>query len=183
MPIAEADVRQGPQRDAILYSVGANADHGRARTTDDKQRAVLRLLSDPEWAAWSDREIARHCRVSPPLVATLRPAVTVNSYSEPAERIFTTRHGTTATMNTGSIGRRPEPAPEPRPAAPPPRTLPPITQPDAAGRAFRHGLFGDGRTLLCRLGRRSSFREPPGASALLGLGPRQVLQQLTSQTR
>lgn len=128
----QADVRQGTQRDAILFSVGANADHGRARTNEDKRRAVLRLLNDPEWAAWSDREIARHCRVSPPLVATLRPAVTVNSYSEPAERIFTTRHGTTATMNTGSIGRRPEPAPEPRPTAPPPRPLPPMTQPEAA---------------------------------------------------
>lgn len=118
------DVRQGTQRDAILYSVGCNADHGLRRTNEDKRRAVLRLLNDPEWVAWSDREIARACRVSGPLVATLRPAqVTANSCSEPpTERTYTTRHGSVATMNTAAIGR----SPPPRPA------LPPMTQPEAA---------------------------------------------------
>lgn len=119
-------VRQGTQRDAILYSAGANHDHGRPRTNEDKRRAVSRLLADVEWSGWSDREIARHCRVSAPLVATLRPApITVNSYSDPAapaaaappvERTFTTRHGTTATMNTAAIGRAPTPRPQPAPA-------------------------------------------------------------------
>ena len=54
-----ADVRQGTRRDAILHSVGANSTHGLRRTNEDKQRAVLRLLEDQEWRAWSDREIAR----------------------------------------------------------------------------------------------------------------------------
>jgi len=128
----QADVRQGTQRDAILHSVGANADHGRARTNEDKRRAVLRLLNDPEWAAWSDREIARHCRVGHPLVATLRPQVTRHLEEIPDRPRTVERAGSTYTMNTASIGRRPEPAPEPRPAAPPPRPLPPMTQPEAA---------------------------------------------------
>jgi ParB-like chromosome segregation protein Spo0J len=45
----EADVRQGARRDAVLHSVSANAQHGLRRTNDDKRRAVLTLLGDPEW--------------------------------------------------------------------------------------------------------------------------------------
>ena len=107
------EVRQGTQRDAILYSVGANDSHGLRRTNEDKRRAVLRLLNDPEWSAWSDREIARHCRVDGKTVAGLRPApVTADFRSEPpAERTYTTRHGTEATMNTANIGRRAADAP------------------------------------------------------------------------
>jgi uncharacterized ParB-like nuclease family protein len=41
-----ADVQQGRQRDAILYSVGANARHGLPRSNEDKRRAVLKLLND-----------------------------------------------------------------------------------------------------------------------------------------
>ena len=43
-----ADVRQGTQRDAILYSVGANAAHGLRRTSEDKHRAIMVLLNDPD---------------------------------------------------------------------------------------------------------------------------------------
>jgi hypothetical protein len=98
----EAEVKQGTQRDAILYSVGANADHGLRRTNDDKRRSVIRLLEDEEWGKWSDREIAKRCNVNPHLVAELRP-VTVNNPSE--SRTYTTKHGTQATMNTARIGK------------------------------------------------------------------------------
>ena len=36
----EAEVRAGTRRDAILYSVGANAHHGLRRSNEDKRRAV-----------------------------------------------------------------------------------------------------------------------------------------------
>lgn len=102
-----ADVRQGTRRDAILFSVGANAAHGLRRTNEDKRRSVMTLLADPEWAAWSDREIARRCVVSYELVRQHRPkpSVTVNSDSETAApRTYVTRHGTVSTMNTARIG-------------------------------------------------------------------------------
>ncbi|PJF39588.1 MAG: hypothetical protein CUN54_08355 [Phototrophicales bacterium] len=67
-----ADVRQGSLRDAVLYSVGANATHGLRRTNADKRRAVERLLNDDEWSRWSNREIARRCAVSEQLVRSLR---------------------------------------------------------------------------------------------------------------
>jgi N6-adenosine-specific RNA methylase IME4 len=72
----EADVRQGTQRDAILYSVGANAKHGKRRTNDDKKRAVEKLLSDPEWSQWSNREIARRCAVDEGTVRRYREEMT-----------------------------------------------------------------------------------------------------------
>lgn len=65
-------VRQGGLRDAILYSVGANAKHGLARSQADKERAVLRLLNDEEWGQWSDREIAKRCHVDHKTVARIR---------------------------------------------------------------------------------------------------------------
>lgn len=49
-----ADVREGSRRDAVLFSVGANAAHGLRRTNADKRRAVETLLRDAEWARWSN---------------------------------------------------------------------------------------------------------------------------------
>ena len=66
------DVRAGTQRDAMLHAAGANASHGLRRTNSDKRRAVLALLQDPEWAQWSDGEIAKRCAVSQPFVSGLR---------------------------------------------------------------------------------------------------------------
>jgi hypothetical protein len=116
----ESDVRQGTRRDAVLFSVGANAVHGLRRTNPDKRRAVETLLSDPEWATWSDREIARRCGVSDKTVAPLRPRVTAEIPQ--LERTYTTKHGTQATMQTASIGKRLAPAPESAPAGVDPQT-------------------------------------------------------------
>lgn len=69
------DVRQGTQRDAVLYSVGANASHGLRRTNADKQRAVTVMLNDPEWVTWANTEIARHCSVSEAMVRLTRPSI------------------------------------------------------------------------------------------------------------
>jgi uncharacterized ParB-like nuclease family protein len=59
-----AEVRQGTRRDAVLFSVGANASHGLRRTNADKRRAVDLLLRDAEWRLKSDRWVASRCGVS-----------------------------------------------------------------------------------------------------------------------
>ena len=48
-PGIKCDVKEGTLRDAILYSFGANHDHGLRRTTADKRKAVIAMLSDIEW--------------------------------------------------------------------------------------------------------------------------------------
>jgi hypothetical protein len=105
-------VRKGNRRAALLASVGVNATHGQRRSTADKRRAVLKLLTDPEWSKWSARAIARQCRVSPMLIADMQAErvaerVTVRTDSEkPREAVlYTTKHGTVSSMNVTAIGR------------------------------------------------------------------------------
>jgi protein gp37 len=93
-----ATVRQGTRRDAVLYAVGANHAHGLKRTNADKRRAVETLLHDPEWARWSDREIARRASVSNRFVTTMRAELSVNrsQIDQPARLVE--RNGTTYDM-------------------------------------------------------------------------------------
>lgn len=105
----DADIRQGTQRDAVLHSVGANAEHGLRRTNEDKRRAVLTLLRDAEWSHWSDRKIAKTCSVNPHLVAELRQSICENSQMR--KRRTVERNGKTYMMDTSSIGKDVEPAP------------------------------------------------------------------------
>ena len=108
------EVKQGTQRDAVLYSVGANVAHGQRRTNEDKRRAVLRLLEDEEWGGWSDREIARRCAVGHAFVSSLRPASVHDG--QIARKVE--RNGTVYTQDTSNIGKRPSPSPaSPKPTA------------------------------------------------------------------
>ena len=50
----EAEVKMGSRRDAILFSVGVNSNHGLRRSNEDKRKAVMTLLHNPEWVKWSD---------------------------------------------------------------------------------------------------------------------------------
>lgn len=92
----EAHVIDGTRRDAILYSVGANAQHGLRRTNEDKRKAIATLLNDLEWSEWSDREIGRQCHVSDMTVTRVRKTLGL----EKTEKKYTTKHGTVATMKT-----------------------------------------------------------------------------------
>lgn len=78
-----ARVYPGTMRDAVLFSVGANADHGLPRSPEDKRRAVTTLLKDPEWSTWSDSLVATKSNVSQPFVSKLRRELTQNVLSDP----------------------------------------------------------------------------------------------------
>ena len=100
----EADVRDGGIREATLYSVGANAKHGKRRTNEDKRRVVKKLLEDKEWSQWSDREIARRCRVSHPFVSQARESLSGNGYQIEAKRKVK-RGGKVYLQDTANIGQ------------------------------------------------------------------------------
>jgi uncharacterized ParB-like nuclease family protein len=97
-----ADVRQGSRRDAILFSVGANANHGLRRTRDDKRRAVMTLLNDSEWSTWPNTKVAEQCDVSESFVRHLR--LNEDIATQPVRTV--TRGGATYSMDTTAIGGR-----------------------------------------------------------------------------
>lgn len=98
-----AEVRKGTKRDAVLFSVGANTDHGLRRTNADKRCAVMVLLGDEEWSKWSDREIAKRCGVSDRFVNGLR-GDTANG-SQYGRTFIHPKTGHPATMDTSKIGK------------------------------------------------------------------------------
>jgi hypothetical protein len=77
-----AEVRAGTLRDAILFAVGANAEHGLRRSNADKRKAVTILLTDAEWATRTNSWIAEQCRVSDKLVADVRNSVSDSRNTE-----------------------------------------------------------------------------------------------------
>jgi hypothetical protein len=88
----QCEVRKGTRRDAVLFAVSANSRHGLRRSRNDKRKAVMALLSDREWARWSDREISRQCAVSKTLVHVLRRQI--EGPSPDPERRRLAPHGT-----------------------------------------------------------------------------------------
>jgi hypothetical protein len=114
------DVRDGTLRDAILYSCGANAEHGIQRTDDDKRNAVDTVLKNPlvlinpeTGEPWGDREIGRICNVSPTLVGKRRAKLTVHVDSQRTYRH--NKSGKPTVMNTAGINKdRAADKPEPK---------------------------------------------------------------------
>ena len=99
----DANVHQGTQRDAVLFSVSANMVHGVRRTMGDSRRAVQVLLADVEWSQWSNMEIARRCGCSESYVRSLRKTAGPSSHS--AKMRIVNRKGITFTQNTSRIGQ------------------------------------------------------------------------------
>jgi hypothetical protein len=97
------EVRQGAKRDALLFSVGANAQHGLRRTPADKRRAVETLLRDREWSRWGDRELARLAGVSKTFVGKVRAYAQPETVGTPR---LAERGGTVYEMRPGTPAQR-----------------------------------------------------------------------------
>lgn len=75
----QADVKTGTLRDAILYSLRANRDHGLRRNNADKRNIIKTLLEDFEWGELSVNQMADICGVSPQLVVAVKHEVETGS--------------------------------------------------------------------------------------------------------
>lgn len=96
----ECEVVTGTLRDAVLFSVGANDDHGLRRSNEDKRKAVMTLLDDLEWSDWSDGEIARRCNVSTMTVGRIKKSLNKTT----TEKTFVSK-GKQRVMKTENIGK------------------------------------------------------------------------------
>jgi hypothetical protein len=85
----QVEVTTGTLRDAILASLGVNADHGLRRSNQTKRNAVMVLLQDREWRNWSNREIAKQCKVSEGLVRLTKKELENASITEEGNKIIT----------------------------------------------------------------------------------------------
>lgn len=149
------DIRSGTRRDAILFSVGANATHGLRRSNEDKRKGVATLMADPEWSQWSNVEIARRCGVSDELVRQVRLSLpTVGSEPKKEARRVVTKHGTETTMDTSRIGRAVSPTSEPAepPAEPPARPAAPKPDKTADRIAVLEAALEDARDAAAEAG-------------------------------
>jgi ParB-like nuclease domain len=68
-------VIDGGRRDAFLFALSANAEHGLRRSHADKRRAAQMALEDPELGQCSNREIAKLCKVSHSFVNATRESL------------------------------------------------------------------------------------------------------------
>jgi hypothetical protein len=114
-------VLTGSKRDAILYSVGANANHGKRRTNEDKRKAVLTLLNDEEWSQWSDTKIADQCQVDRSTVGVYRRELAImgKSHDRPTRKV---QRGTQ--VYEQKVKEKPEPKPVVQPEPKPSYTAP-----------------------------------------------------------
>jgi len=71
----QADVIHGTLREAILFSLSVNAEHGLKRTNADKRKAVLTILDDFEWSDYSNIAIGKICGVSSMYVGIVKKSL------------------------------------------------------------------------------------------------------------
>ncbi len=133
--------KQGTQRDAILFSVGENADHGLRRANADKRRAVLTLLEDAEWSNLPNREIARLCHVDEKTVRNFRnfpltaefPQLDENKGKKQPPKRMVQREGETYEMKTGKIGQSKRRRAQSKPSTPAPEPEHNLDESEPAG--------------------------------------------------
>lgn len=123
-----AEVRDGTQLDAQWASYTVNKDHGLRRSNADKRKAVMGALAHPYGKAKSDNQIAKELGVHHSTVGDIRRSLADSASDVPAERTYTTKHGTTAVMKTDKIGKA-KPAVRPVASAPAPAKAAPAPAP------------------------------------------------------
>ena len=105
------DIQDGGLREAILYSVGANTEHGLRRTNEDKRKSVETMLTNDivsmndEGKPWNNCEIARQCCVDEGTVRNYRKILSSEFPKIDSSKRTVKRGNSTYTQNTANIGK------------------------------------------------------------------------------
>jgi hypothetical protein len=86
----------------MLFSYGANKDHGLRRSTADKQKSIRGMLAD--FGDWSDSKIGRHVGVDHKTVAVQRAAILGISQDAGSTRMVE-RNGKAYLQEISKIGK------------------------------------------------------------------------------
>jgi len=78
----KANVENGNKRDAVWYSLGANATHGLPRPYGSLKSIIMTVLNDAKWSKKSDIDIARHVHCTRQYVFGLRNPESVKCLHE-----------------------------------------------------------------------------------------------------
>lgn len=97
-----AKIFRGGERDAILYSCGANKTHGLRRSNEDRENAILKLLRDPEWSQWNNVKLAEIAKCCSTTVANIAQK---HGIDRPEKRL-TESNGEIKTIILNNPGRK-----------------------------------------------------------------------------
>lgn len=105
----ECEVEGDTYHDAFLLATGENADHGRRRTSQEKQEAVERWLRDADGKLWTNNHIAKRCKVSRTVVDNVLRALKAREpgYERPTTLKYINRYGKEAWMETATLATSP----------------------------------------------------------------------------
>lgn len=103
----ECDIRSGTQREAILYSFGANegSKRGLPPSFEDNRNSIIKMLNDEEWSKWTNTAIAKHIGVSNMTVGRVKSSIETKS-DQTTTKKFVDKDGKEKTMNTENLGRK-----------------------------------------------------------------------------
>ena len=113
----ECDIKEGTQRDAKFYSLGANGGRGLKLKSEDIKNILHIIFADEEWGDMSSTAIAKHIGVSVMTVTRARHAWNDARADEEApeaedegedeeEVTYTNKHGQKAKMKVGKVGKK-----------------------------------------------------------------------------
>lgn len=146
----ECDVKVGSRQDALLFAVGANADHGLRRTNADKRRVVKMLLNEPSWKDKSNNAIAEQCKVTEALVRKVKKEMDLKT-----DNVVDKNGRKMGVKNIGGNSKKSKPGdmdPNPNEPAGEPLQVPKEDQPDDDNRKMTGGNDSDFQNIHGQVG-------------------------------
>jgi hypothetical protein len=105
----EFDIREGTQRDAKFYAMGANGGRGLKWRPEDIKQICYVMFEDEEWGGMSNNAIAKHVGVSAMTIGrhrhTWEESRQESEIEFEEESVTYVKDGETKTMKTGKIGK------------------------------------------------------------------------------